>query len=343
MPSELEFARVNAERLRFSGDKGNSDAELALGDLTLARDCLNRNELCITKEVVPKLHYSLSEVYARLQIPEAAVAAFVYPDSDIQAACISGKNSECVMRFSSTLIETFDLDEFEFVAGHELGHFLLGHGTPHTYKETLGHFMQMRAREISADRIGLLACGSIDAAAKSMMKSTSGLSSKYLRFNVRAFISQIKNNTSVADAHATHPSMAYRCRALLRFNSNENYTVQDIAKINERIEKDLLVYNKPFIYAVKQAKQQLALWVAVRIIAEDDNFSKSEQNKFQEEFGEAKLKSLRGYLPSIPKSKRQEVLGKKIQSASEDLWDLIPDDFETEVKQIKKHMRDKLK
>ena len=46
----------------------------------------------------------------------------------LQASCLSDETSECVVRFTSRLAETMSPQEFEFVVGHELGHFLLQHG-----------------------------------------------------------------------------------------------------------------------------------------------------------------------------------------------------------------------
>src|SRR5687768_6615234 len=89
------------------------------------------------------------------------------------------RNISPAVRFSSTLVDILDEEEFCFVVGHELGHFLLRHTAGlHGSTESLELFMLQRAQEISADRLGMVACGSLDVAIKALKKTISGLNNK---------------------------------------------------------------------------------------------------------------------------------------------------------------------
>jgi Zn-dependent protease with chaperone function len=85
----------------------------------------------------------------------------------------------------SALVQVMDADEIRFILGHELGHVRLGHtwlnsliggmaGIPSTlFINTLLALVFRgwnRTCEYSADRAGLLACGSLDKAVSAMVK-----------------------------------------------------------------------------------------------------------------------------------------------------------------------------
>ena len=80
--------------------------------------------------------------------------------------------------------------------------------------------MQERAQELSVDRVGLIACGSVDIAIRALMKTVSGLSSEHLRFDVGTFISQLDKSVKPVDHHA-----------LPRFSSLNLSSVQGVALV----------------------------------------------------------------------------------------------------------------
>ena len=168
MPEALFRAREIANSVRFSSDRQNGRNSTADFDPNSVRDFFLCNELNITREVTPKLYRSITTVLERMGIPEEYVSAFVYAAPEINATCYSGINAECIIRFSSALVEILNEDEFHFVIGHELGHFLLLHSGARLNKEDEGieYFIKQRAKEISADRIGLIACNSLNASIK---------------------------------------------------------------------------------------------------------------------------------------------------------------------------------
>lgn len=346
MSDELQKARGLAESMRYSGDVATDHGN---SGLTAVRSHFYQNGLCISREVTPDLSERLDNVCQRLQIPGTVFEAFVHPAPDIQAACVSDGSSACVIRFSSALIETLSSEEFEFVAGHELGHFLLGHGRSETNQDNLEHFMQCRAQEISADRVGLTACDSLDTAIRAMMKTTSGLTSRHLRFDVGTFISQLKNHSSYSDAQTSHPSMLVRCRALLWFSTSAsaNTDAEQLAnahqKLDKRIETDFRNYvDGPTRRKIEQAKENFSMWLAVCHVVEDNTFSKSEQRKFAELFGKRTVENLKEYLQTIPTAQIRKTIDKRANDARKELIAMIPKASTEEIAKIEQLVQERL-
>lgn len=349
MLGELRKARKFAESMRYSGDVASTHSKGNPGGLVAIRNHFYQSGLCISKAITPVLNERLVSVYQRLQIPDAAVEAFVYSTPEIQAACATDGDGACIIRFSSALVETLSSEEFEFVAGHELGHFLLGHGTNKPKQEGLEYFMQSRAQEISADRIGLIACNSLDIAIRAMMKTISGLTSRHLRFDAGTFISQLKNHNFHSDVYTSHPSMLVRCRALLWFSTKDStgadkYLQKNtFAELDKRIETDLRKYvDGPARKKIEKAKKNLSMWIFVLQIAEDNNFSKSEQEKFAKLFGKQTLKSMKNYLQALSAEQIRESINKRAESARQELIAIIPSTATEEISKIERSMQNKL-
>ncbi len=347
MLSSLTEAKQFANKLRYADDKlsGNYDVIASNGDRL--KNLFYCEELCISKELTPQLFSSLLTVLTRLGIPSEAVDAFVYPSHEINAQCYTGSNSQCIIRFSSQLIEILDADEFEFVAGHELGHFLLSHAMiGQEYKSnTLEFLMQQRAQEISADRLGLMACRSLDVATNALIKTVSGLSNRHLRFDVGYFLSQLKRVSGKTEYHqSTHPSILVRCRALLWFslndvylNSSEDKSAMSLNKLDKRIQTDFEKFvDGSARQKIDAAKENLALWMAAYDIVQKGQFDKADQNQFKKMFNEETLLKLKNFLSTLTADESDSVVFEKIEEARGKLESLIPTNFEKEIASIQR-------
>lgn len=349
MSDSLADARKLAEKLRFSRDSLKADPESEISNLQDIKNFFYQSELRISEAVTPKLHQNLLELYERLKIPNKIIEAFVYPSSEIQAECHLSGNSECVLRFSSALIEILNEDEFCFVAGHEIGHFLLQHGLSmvRVKKDSLESFIIKRAQEISADRVGLVACGSIDTAMKALMKTMSGLGDHHIRFDIGAFLSQIKHanpgGTSMG-TFSTHPTSLIRARALFLFSLDqenvrepESLDRNTLDKLDNKINRELDTYiDGPANKQIQEAKDELAMWITAYKIVQDGKFSKEEQHSFSQKFGNDMLEKFKNYIASLSKSEAEEEVNKKMTMAKELLEELIPYSIDTEVSNIHK-------
>jgi hypothetical protein len=355
MDSFASAARVLAERVRYSKDMLRPKFEGDSASTDKIRNQFFHDGLLVSHSVTPDLANRLGLVCQRLQIPENAVEAFIYASPDIQAECFSGSVEKCVVRFSSTLVDLLNGDEFEFVVGHELGHFLLNHGVARleNQKISIESSIENRAQEISADRLGLVACHSLEVAIRAMMKTVSGLSSEHLRFDVGAFVSQLRSTPDtiqVESQFSSHPSILVRCRALLWFSLSdvssrgvEQFSIDQLAKVDSRVEKDMDKFvDGPAKRLIEDAKENLAIWVAANYAVQDGVFNKNEQKKFSDMFGELVLKKLKIFLSDIPASEVQETVYERVRAAREDLEQLIPSGLEDSVREIQKMIEVKL-
>jgi len=205
------------------------------------RDTMLRHGVLLSESVTPVLEERLSDVCHTMGIPRCQVTAFVYNSAEVQADCLIDSHETCVLRFTSGLINLMDEEEFKFISGHELGHFLLGHGAcaQNLLEDSAEDYIVRRARELSADRIGFLSNGDLEGSIRAIIKTASGLDKKFLRFDISSFLSQIDmivNPSKGESKNSTHPSMLIRCRSLLWF-SMSIHSISDVVKSNEKKNK----------------------------------------------------------------------------------------------------------
>lgn len=353
MTSDLYEARTLAKNVRFREDQDNGESK---NESPYSRNELesffSQSDLSINKDLTPDLYKVLNKIYDHLKIPKNSIKAFVYASQKIQAECYSVDKEGAVIRFSSHLIELLDDEEFEFVAGHEIGHFLLGHiceSATDTITD-LDHLINSRSREISADRMGLISCESLDAAVRAMIKTTSGLSSQRLRFDTTAFLDQLKKIDESQKQHsqmATHPSMVMRCQALFWFSLYQlNYNSDQISRNNEKlidtdnkIIEDLKEYiDGPARELIEKAKQDYALWYATEKVIQDKVFDKNEQKIIRELFGNEILSKLINFLKGMDMSNIDEVILNKKKEAANHLINVMSKRAKSEIKLIEENI-----
>ena len=193
----------------------NHEAELAL------------NSLKISKKITPDIFNSLEETCSSLNIPLKKVSVYVTSSSEVQAECIAISKDNCLITMTSEIINLLSFEEIKFVIGHELGHFLLNHSIEESQQQNSQEgWIKKRAEEISVDRVGLCACRDINTATRAIIKILSGLDEKYIRFDVKAFLSQLDEDlvkNKETEQFSTHPSLILRAKALMRFSLSDPY------------------------------------------------------------------------------------------------------------------------
>tara|TARA_A100001015_G_scaffold318398_1_gene438188 strand:- start:132 stop:1220 length:1089 start_codon:yes stop_codon:yes gene_type:complete len=342
----IEDSKRQLNKIRFTKDTplASTSQGKIQNQIHSAQDAFFRDGLLIDRNTTPRLAEIVTEVCDLLNLPRDTVSCFVIASSEIQASCLSISRDKCIINFSSALINLLEEDEFYFVIGHELGHFLFDHSSLKT-KENLEFFKLRRAQEISVDRVGLIACKSINHAARAIMKTASGLGSTHIKFDINQYISQasmISHVTKGENLYSTHPSMLLRCRALLWFSMIDNYrkydteeTLKDLKVINERIEKELEKYVDGEFKSIKEnLKSELSLWLAVKHVSNDGKFDEIEQILFSELFGKSTLNKVKKFLGSLKQSNFKEEIDMKIQSAKNKLEAEMPISFKREYKII---------
>jgi len=264
----------------------------------------------VTARVVPSLFYATRTAADRLGI-DSEVSVFVFADPHINAyACHDTPTARIVLFVSSSLITSLSAEEWVFVLGHELGHYLLAH---HKYPDSdprmpnLRALELMRAAEISADRAGLIACDDTDICLSAMLKTTSGLSEEHLDINLGDYIRQLSElRDSAGDDgffYSTHPPFPVRVRAVLRCDTllREIHAGGDglamLPSIDADICRDLRSCEG---HQQRQAfggiADSAAFWNAALAMCRDGTFSTIEQATLAREFGSERLASLKGAL-----------------------------------------------
>jgi len=233
-------------------------------------------------------------------------------------------------------------DELAFVIGHELGHFLLGHGVnaDSSYSSTEG-MIEQRCKEISADRMGMLACSSKDAAFRSLIKTTAGLDAEYLRFDVRTYMDQVRkaaSGTKYSNEESTHPSLVMRCRALLWFSMSEECVQfiggtagEPLLEVDKRLTNDLKKFvDGPAHQRISDAKNTLEIWLTAAAAIRDGSMSKAEQAIISDTLGPDILDKLMSLFSGCGKTEVEMIVRDKLQEAIDYYQSIAPRDYDTE-------------
>ncbi len=305
MLEKINAAYEYLDDIRYSGDVRLPF--LSFSDQRTER--INRrfsnSGLKISKGLTPDLHEVFQEVFPRLKINSGSINAYVYSSPEMQATCFSDNRQDCVMWITSSLIKLMSKEELAFVIGHELGHFILGHNVEERLdEESEEYLIKCRAQEISVDRVGLVACGSLNIAVQALMKLVSGLGDDFLRFDVGTFLNQMKSPRGDIVMHdgggSTHPSLVMRCRALLWFSMSDKYLKicgnsggEKLAKIDHRITLDSEKYvDGPARERIEEAKKNLTMWLAALASVRDGIMDKADQELIQSLVGPEMLEKL---------------------------------------------------
>lgn len=236
----LRAARLSAEAHEYAALEADSELARLLSMARSRRFAFNPRQKLLSHAVridvnmLPELAAALEEVRQRggLTVP---LEGYVSANPDINAAVIGAKDRILVV-LSSGAVERLNRQELDFVIGHELGHSAFGHvdlpvmavlemaSDELKPRQAMRLLAWHRLAELSADRAGLVCCGSIEVAAQTMFKTLSGLSLPGLKIDPDEFAGQwdalaeeLRSN-AVHDAWmAPHPMPPLRVRALLAF------------------------------------------------------------------------------------------------------------------------------
>ena len=336
MAKDLAFARQQAARFRFDGDDSSEASIDNAGELTQARGRFYQDAIEMSPLLVPELHRRFRIACERLEIPGGLITPFIYSSKEIQGECYASGDG-CIIRFSSGLVDLLNDSEFEFVVGHELGHFLLNHHTANSRADhlSLEYFRRRRSQEISCDRIGLIACSSLDTALRALMKTISGLTDRHLRFDFLAFVAQLRKvETRAIDASlTTHPSTLIRAKALLWFSLSDfgthNLTSPalgtQLKQIDERVRRDLDKFVDGAIREkIANLKEDLLLWMAATEIVRIGAFSTALQSQMLSRFDRETVDKLRSFLGSLSKDSAESVVFEKMVSVRSELERVAP-------------------
>ena len=311
----------------------------------------------VTPEIFPKVAEAIDQVFERLKLKNNFNFFITANHLQTQALCaMMPQSSNAEIIITSKMIDLLNGEELQSVIGHEVSHFYYQHSlypSPNqarTKTEFLNLLHLSRAAEISADRAGFLGSGSLEYSLRSMLKITSGLGDQHLQFNFSAYLNQLRELTEIkgdqTQLYSTHPTFLNRMQALIWFSMSQEYHqffetnkkgVYDLKtvdqKINESIKKvtgnELDVSNKEII-------EKALLWGALWIYLGDKKFSKQEQEKFSNRFGNKTTISILGLL----NISNMPIIEKKVMLAYTEASTLLKSDREKITKELKEIYQD---
>ena len=307
----------------------------------------------VTKEIFPNINSAIDNVFKRLKI-ENNLNFFVTANHfQTQATCSAmplGDSAEIIL--TSKLIELLNGEELESVIAHEVAHFYYQHALypqPNSSMnrvETLNLLNFSRAAEISADRIGFIGCGSLESSLRAMLKITSGLSDKHLKFNFSNYLDQLRELKEIKGdknlMYSTHPNFLNRMQALIWFSMSNEYNKDlnsnkkgsfDLKTVDQKIDESIKkVIGDEVDYSNKDVVSRALMWGSIEIFLSDKKFSKKEQELFKKNFGEKRAQSMLSFMKMAnPKS-----IQVKIDNTFKEASTLLKKDKENIVNELSK-------
>ena len=307
----------------------------------------------VTKEIFPNINSAIDNVFKRLKI-ENNLNFFVTANHfQTQATCSAmplGDSAEIIL--TSKLIELLNGEELESVIAHEVAHFYYQHALypqPNSSMnrvETLNLLNFSRAAEISADRIGFIGCGSLESSLRAMLKITSGLSDKHLKFNFSNYLDQLRELKEIKGdknlMYSTHPNFLNRMQALIWFSMSNEYNKDlnsnkkgsfDLKTVDQKIDESIKkVIGDEVDYSNKDVVSRALMWGSIEIFLSDKKFSKKEQELFKKNFGEKRAQSMLSFMKMAnPKS-----IQAKIDDTFKEASTLLKKDKENIINELSK-------
>jgi len=334
MSDRLQKARAAAESVRFSRDVAPQDelanlrAEFYNVEAMRARNASLHNGIAVSEAVTPIIAAAFQLAWQNLQVPEGTVEGYAYSDREIQASCIQASRERCLVQISSETCNILSKEEIAFVVGHEIGHFLLAHTRQPLQNPTPAYLEKRRSQEISADRIGRIACGSLESALKAMMMMATGLRRDQLRFDAVSHAGQIREIDPDCDLgvdSSTHPPVLIRSRALIRFETSfSSRKDKCLARIDRQIEEELDHYiDRRTRMREKSVRRDLDMWETLKRAVGDNVFDREEQRDFERKFGEDVLQKSRNLLKNMSPKDFESFVDQKITETKAELARLL--------------------
>jgi len=289
----------------------------------------------ITKSLEPELFNSIECVSSRLFINIENIKTFVYPSESIQAECWAFEEL-CLIRISSTVLDKLNYDEIKFIIGHEIGHYLLEHTNFEIEKPEL--MIISKAREISCDRLGLIACESYENAISCIIKTQSGLSK--INLNISDYLDTSLSNINQSSSkfnYSSHPSLPIRAKSLKLAKDyllknfpdySSNLAFSEKARIDEEINKNFEKYeNKVLIDEICESKNGVLSWLWINLSINQNKIEKVNSSKIKDKFGEQFYEKFKRNFNSLKYDEVQDFVDNKLNEGLEELFDKIPYSF----------------
>lgn len=190
-----------------------------------------------------KLYTVCHDVASGLGFADGAIEFYVSNSPNMNATSITSSQPDHahVIVFNRALLERVSEDQIRFVIGHEVGHIIFDHsyasrviGFVYPDGSLVPPIMNKlydlwgKLCEISCDRVGLLASGSIQSSVQALFRISSGLEEKYFDLTYDSLVQLAEHTFQEMKAHpsylsVSHPANPVRIKALLAFEQSAQY------------------------------------------------------------------------------------------------------------------------
>jgi len=298
------------------------------------RRSLYSNYVLVTEDLFPDISKSIDNTKEKIPL-NTNFEVFIQPSATPQSLSITlGSENNLAVVLTSSLIDLLNNIELQFVLGHEIGHHIFGHykypqpedsESEHDYLQSL---YLSRCAEISADRLGFLACPSLDDAILGIIKIASGLSKKHIRVDFSSYINQLKHNKNIKSykdqVFNTHPIFPLRARALIWFSMSERF--YKLSQKNESapirhdqlenmVQKDLHdVSDKLFLDKENDLINNALLWGSLKLAIADNVIAKKDQKYIKEHLPPILVDKAIKFLKGSP-SKANKIIEERLRDS----------------------------
>ena len=298
------------------------------------------NSIKVDKKILPKVGEAIDTVFERIKIDNVFNFFVTSDNNQANASCsLMSSASRPDIILTSRLIELLSLEELQFVIGHEVAHFVYQHALYPNHNNIEERNLKLnilnlsRAAEISADRIGFLACASLEDSLRANFKLASGLSDKHFNFKPSVYLDQLRDledlGKSSSELWSTHPSFLIRMQSLIWFSMTKEYHeffdrkkkgTYSLEEIDKKLDLKMRKITGDELNKTNQETYDKALiWGSLDIYLSDKKFTKVEQDEFSKRFGENAKKAI-----SLLKiSNARDMLDEKIESSFKEASQLL--------------------
>jgi len=260
----------------------------------------------LDQSLSPRIFKLFSDLCRRLEI-EMDVEVFCLASLEVNAMAVLDLQQErtrSLVGVTAGALEKLEDNELLALLGHELGHFLFGNNRMSALFNTdennpsttvlppLGESLFLRwhrKAEISADRVGLLACGDFTAAARTLLKATFGLSDRNINLDIAALMAQIDeikgHPEMMKEAFSSHPLLPIRLNALELLSRSEKarrcgYEFKGKAlgdnKLEDGVDELILLSKRAPVKPLDQVVMELCALGGVMVLSADGDVSEEE-------------------------------------------------------------------
>lgn len=184
---------------------------------------LRSTSLRVHSALTPRVDRLCKAALHALDIGLDEIDFYIFSDVNINGFCYL-IGSPVSIGISSGAVNNLSDEELVFVIGHEIGHAIFGDiSVALADDDSLETARLSRYVELTADRIGILACQDVNPALKAMVKTVSGLEDDELRFDFAHYSQELRSVQKIVshsfDPSSTHPPFSIRFRAALAFSN----------------------------------------------------------------------------------------------------------------------------